>query len=319
MEGVTQPRGSAGNSAAASASLSGAVDLSAVKARAEAAQSGSQAGAQSGGPQGGGAPVVDVDESNFQAEVVERSMRQLVLVDLWADWCEPCKQLSPVLEKLANSAGGTWALAKIDVDANPRISELFGAQSLPTVVAIAGGQPVDAFSGVQPEQQLRQWIDSLLEAVSDRVSGAGQPADQVEEQPADPRFTEAEAALERGDFAAAEQAYQTILSSEPGNEQAKAALQQTRFAARAVETDPSAVDRAEADPADLDAQFAAADYEVAQLDVEAAFTRLINAVRRTSGEDRDRVREHLVGLLDLFDPADDRVLKARRDLASALF
>lgn len=317
---MTQPRGSAGNSAAASAALSGAVDLSAVKTRAEAAQSGSRGGAQGGGGQrGGGAAVVEVNETNFQAEVVDRSMRQLVLVDLWADWCQPCKQLSPVLEKLANESGGTWGLAKIDVDANPRISQLFGAQSLPTVVAIAGGQPVDAFSGVQPEPQLRQWIDSLLQAVSDRVSGAGQPTGEVEEEQEDPRFTEAEAALERGDFAAAEQAYQTILSSEPGNEQAKAALQQTRFAARAADTDSSAVGRADADPSDLDAQFAAADYEVGQLQVDAAFARLINAVRRTSGDDRDRVREHLVGLFDLFDPADERVLKARRDLASALF
>ena len=314
---MTQPRGSAGNPAATSAALSGAVDLSAVKARADAAQS---APSRPQGEQGGASGAVfDVTEANFQAEVVERSMRQLVVVDLWADWCEPCKQLSPVLEKLAGEAGGTWVLAKVDVDANQRIAQLFGAQSLPTVVAIAGGQPVDAFSGVQPEPQLRQWIDALLQAVQDKVSGGGQPAEAAEEEQEDPRFTEAETALERGDFAEAEAAYQSILNSEPNNEQAKAALLQTRFAARASEADPEAVSRAEADPADLDAQFAAADYEVAQLDVDAGFARLIDAVRHTSGPDRDRVREHLVELFDLFDPADDRVLKARRDLASALF
>lgn len=246
-------------------------------------------------------------------------MRQLVLVDLGSDSSQESKQLSPVLAKLANESAGRWALAKVDVAANPRISELFGAQSLPTVVAIAAGQPVDAFSGGQQEAQLRQWIDSLLQAVQDRVSGGGAPSEETVEEPEDPRFTEAEAALERGDFAAAEQSYQDILSSEPNNEQAKAALQQTRFAARAANADGDAVATADANPDDLDAQFAAADYEVAQADVEGAFARLINAARRSSGDDRARVRDQLVGLFELFDPGDERVTKARRDLASALF
>lgn len=249
-------------------------------------------------------------------------MQTLVVVDLWADWCGPCKQLSPVLEKLAGESNGSWVLAKIDVDANPRISQLFGAQSIPTVVAIAGGQPVDAFSGVQPEPQIRQWIDSLLNALQDKLPGSQAAAQAgAEEQPEqeDPRFTEAEDALDRGDFAAAEAAYQRILDAEPANEQAKAALLQARFAARASEADPAAIERADAAPEDLDAQFAAADYEVAQRRVEDGFGRLITLVRRTAGDDRNRVREQLVSLFDLFDPADERVLKARRDLASALF
>lgn len=291
--------------------------MSAAKARAEAAPANSSA--QGGAPPAGGAAVIDVTEANFQAEVVDRSMQQLVLVDLWADWCEPCKQLSPVLEKLANESAGSWALVKVDVDANPRISQLFGAQSLPTVVAIAAGQPVDAFSGVQQETQLRQWIDSLLQAVQDRVSGEGQQPEEPAEEPADPRFTEAEAALERGDFAAAEQAYQDILSSEPNNEQATAALRQTRFAARAADVDADAVARADASPDDVDAQFAAADYEIAQAEIDGAFARLINTARRSAGDDRARVRDHLVGLFELFDPSDERVTRARRDLASALF
>ncbi|WP_199433481.1 thioredoxin [Qaidamihabitans albus] len=302
-----------------SAALSGAVDLSGLKARADAA---GQQGAPSGGPPSGGSPVIDVTEATFQAEVVDRSMHTLVVVDLWAEWCGPCKQLSPVLEKLAQEGNGAWVLAKVDVDANPRISQVFGVQSIPTVVAIAGGQPVDAFSGAQPEPQLRQWLNQLLEALRDKLPGGGAPPQEgaePAEEPEDPRFTEAEQAFDSGDFAAAEAAYQRILDSEPGNEQARAALVQVRFAARASQTDPSAVSRAEADPADLDAQLAAADYEVAQLDVESGFARLIATVRRTSGEDRDRVREHLVGLFELFDPADERVIKARRDLASALF
>jgi putative thioredoxin len=323
---VTQPRGSAAKSAALSAALSGAVDLSALKARAEAArkQPAPPAGPASGdGPPrpASGDAVIDVTEATFQAEVVERSLHQLVVVDLWAEWCGPCKQLSPVLERMAAESGGAWIVAKVDVDANPRIAQLFGAQSIPTIVAIAGGQPVDAFSGALPEPEIRKWINSLLDALRDKLPGirdAGAAAGPVEE-PEDPRFTEAEEAFERGDFAAAQAAYERILDVEPANELAKNALAQVKFTARAESADPDARAKADADPADLAAQLDAADLDIAENDVEAGFKRLIDAVRRTAGEDRNRVREHLVALFDLFDPADERVMKARRDLASALF
>jgi putative thioredoxin len=301
-----------------SAALSGAVDLSALKARADAARQ--QQSKPSQTPSSGGdaqGNVIEVTEAGFQADVVERSLRQLVVVDLWADWCGPCKQLSPVLERLAGESNGAWVLAKIDVDANPRIAQLFGVQSIPTVVAIAGGQPVDAFSGALPEPEIKKWLGSLLDALKDKLPGISD-AGPVEE-PEDPRFTEAEAAFERGDYAAAEAAYQRVLDAEPANALAKEALAQVRFAARAAEADPSAVARADADPSDLDAQFAAADFEVAQNKVEDGFARLLSAIRRTAGADRNRVREHLVGLFELFDPADERVAKARRELASALF
>jgi putative thioredoxin len=322
---VTQPRGSAAKSAALSAALSGAVDLSALKARADAAQ---RQPAPPARPAGDGPPqpgasdaVIDVTEATFQAEVVERSLRQLVVVDLWAEWCGPCKQLSPVLERMAAESGGAWVVAKVDVDANPRIAQLFGAQSIPTIVAIAGGQPVDAFSGALPEPEIRKWINALLDALRDKLPGirdaeaAGGPV----EEPEDPRFTEAEEAFERGDFAAAQAAYERILDVEPANELAKNALAQVKFTARAESADPDAIAKADADPSDLPAQLDAADLEIAANDVEAGFKRLIDTVRRTTGEDRNKVREHLVALFDLFDPADDRVMKARRDLASALF
>ncbi|WP_103350412.1 tetratricopeptide repeat protein [Amycolatopsis sp. CA-128772] len=323
---MTQPRGSAAKSAALSAALSGAVDLSALKARADAAQRPTAPPARPAGdgpprPGGEGEAVIDVTEATFQAEVVERSLRQLVVVDLWAEWCGPCKQLSPVLERLAAESGGAWVVAKVDVDANPRIAQLFGAQSIPTIVAIAGGQPVDAFSGALPEPEIRKWISSLLDALRDKLPGirdaeaAGGPV----EEPEDPRFTEAEEAFERGDFAAAQAAYERILDVEPANELAKNALAQVKFTARAESADPDAVAKADADPADLAAQLDAADLEIAANEVEAGFKRLIDTVRRTAGEDRNKVREHLVALFDLFDPADDRVMKARRDLASALF
>ncbi|GAB1509862.1 tetratricopeptide repeat protein [Actinophytocola sp. KF-1] len=302
------------------------MDLSALKARAEAANrapapapDGTAPAAPAGG---GGAFVIDVTEATFQAEVVERSLEVPVIVDLWAEWCGPCKQLSPVLERLAQAANGAWILAKVDVDANPRIAQVFGVQSIPTVVAIAGGQPVEAFQGAQPEPQIRQWLASLLDALRDRLpgiraaeAGAGEP----EPEPEDPRFVAAETALENGDYDGAAAAYQKILDEEPANEQAKAALAQVRFQARAEAADPSVVVRADTSPEDVDAQLAAADVEMAQGQVEKAFNRLLASVRRTSGADRDRVRTHLVELFGLFPADDPAVGKARRDLASALY
>lgn len=305
--------------------MAGAVDLSALKNRAEAtARAASQAPAANG--ESGAAPataaVIDVTEATFQADVVEKSMQVPVVVDLWATWCGPCKQLSPVLERLAREANGAWVLAKIDVDANPRIAQLFQVQSVPMVIAIAGGQPVDAFAGALPEPQIRQWIDSLLNALRDQMPGIRAAEEGVEpaaEEPEDPRFTAAEDALERGDYAAAEAAYQQILASEPNNEQAKAALSQVRFTARAEQADPAAIERADAAPEDIDAQLAAADAEVATGQVAEGFDRLIRAIKRTSGDDRDRIRRHLIEMFEVFPEGDDRVAAARRALASALF
>ncbi|WP_308283151.1 tetratricopeptide repeat protein [Pseudonocardia nigra] len=312
----------AAQTAALSSAMAGAVDLSALKARSEAAARQQAAPAAVDG--GASQFVVDVTEQTFQTEVIERSTQVPVVVDLWATWCGPCKQLSPVLERLAEAAGGAWILAKVDVDANPRIAQAFGVQSIPMVVAVVAGQPVDAFNGALPEPQVRQWINALLDALRDRMPGIAQAeaaaggAEPVEE-PEDPRFTAAEDALEHGDYAAAEAAYEQILAGEPANEQAAAALSQVRFLARAEQADPTAVARADAAPDDVDAQLAAADAEVAGDAVEAAFTRLVTTVGRTAGDERDRVREHLVGLFELFPADDPRVTAARRALARALF
>jgi putative thioredoxin len=112
----------------------------------------------------GKAPMlpINVTEETFNAEVVLRSRAAPVIVELWADWCGPCKQLSPVLEKLAGEADGAWVLARIDVDANPRLAQAFQAQSIPMVVAVVGGQLVDAFLGAMPEAQIRQWLSQVV-------------------------------------------------------------------------------------------------------------------------------------------------------------
>ncbi len=306
--------------------MAGAVDLAAVKARSEAAEARAKAPAAGpGAPAAPGGPwVIDVTEETFQAEVLERSLEVPVVVDLWATWCGPCKQLSPVLERLAEAGRGTWILAKVDVDANPRIAQAFGVQSIPMVIAVVGGQPLQLFTGALPEPQVRETINSMIDQLRDRMPGivaaeqaaAGEPP---AEEPDDPRFTAAEAALERGDYAAAADAYQQILAAEPANEQAAAALAQVRFLERAERADPSSIARADAAPDDLDAQLAAADAEVALDRVEQAFARLVAVVGRASGPERDRARQHLVGLFELFPGDDARVATARRALARALF
>jgi putative thioredoxin len=310
--------------------MAGAVDLSALRARADAARTSGGAApapASSGGQSAarGGPWVIDVDEQSFQSEVLERSLEVPVVVDLWATWCQPCKQLSPVLERLAEEGRGTWILAKIDVDANPRIAQAFGVQSIPMVIAVAGGQPVTGFNGARPEPEVRKFIESLVSQLRDQMPGirdaeAADSADGEEpEEVEDPRFTEAEDALERGDYAEAQAAYQRILDAEPANEQAAAALTQVRFLARSENVDPSAVARADADPDDLEAQLAAADAEVASERTEAAFARLVAAVGRSAGDDRERARAHLIELFELFPADDSRVIAARRALARVLF
>lgn len=267
--------------------------------------------AQPAPPPGGGSGVVmvDVTEATFQSEVLERSLTTPVVVDLWAEWCGPCKQLSPVLEKLAVEYRGAFVLAKIDVDANPRLAQMFRVQSIPMVYAVVGGQPIDAFTGVVPEAQLRQWIDAVLKA-----AGAEPPTTE------DPRLAEADQALIAGDLDAAEQAYQKILAESPADSAAEAGLAQVKLARRVAGVDRStALTTADTSPDDVDAQLLAADLEVIGGEAEKAYQRLVDLVRRTTGDDRDRVRQHLVSLFTIAGPDDPAVASARRSLANALF
>ncbi|WP_375479714.1 tetratricopeptide repeat protein [uncultured Jatrophihabitans sp.] len=308
--------------------MAGAVDLAAVKARSEAAQRAAEAPAPAAGNY-----VVDVTEASFQAEVLDRSFQVPVLLDLWADWCQPCKQLSPVLEKLATAAAGAWILAKVDVDANPRISQALQVQSIPSVFAVIGGQVVPGFQGALPEAQVREFVDAVLQAAAQAGLTGPAPADghQVEtggeasttaepvQPPEDPRFVAAEEALDAGDYPLAQQRYETILASEPANEDAKLALGQVRLLQRLESIDRGAAARADNAPDDVDAQLAAADLSIAANDVAGALDRLVTTVARASGDDRDRVRQRLLDFFELLGPDDPRVPAARRALARALF
>jgi putative thioredoxin len=300
------------------ASLAGAVDLAAVKARNEAAARAQaapppSAAAPSGAP---GSAVVDVTEATFQAEVLDRSFQVPVVLDLWAEWCGPCKQLSPVLERLAAEGAGSWVLAKIDVDANPALAQALRVQGIPAVKAVWQGQLVAEFTGVIPEDQARQFVTELVSA----TTGGALPDGGAPEQPVDdPRLDAAEDALERGDLAAAEAAYQAILAEDPEHPDAALALRQVQLFRRAEEAGPDAVAAADAAPDDVAAQTRAADLLLGTGQVEAAFDRLLGVVRRTAGADRDVARTHLLELFAVVGDADPRVSAARRALSLALF
>jgi len=302
-------------SAASSIFTRGAVDLGALRPAAPPPQpAGAGNGVGQGGPgvpaaAGGGVTVIDVSEATFQSEVLERSLRTPVVIDLWADWCQPCKQLSPVLEKLAAEGGGSWVLAKIDVDANPRIAQALRVQGIPMVMVAVGGQLMEGFTGVLPEAQVRQFIDAVLKAGGVQV----EPAE-------DSRFTAADDALMVGDLAAAEQAFKKILNETPNEPAAEAGLAQVGLMRRVEGVDPRQVLAAAAKaPDDVAAQTLAADVEVLSGQAEAAYKRLVDLVRRTTGDDRDAARKHLVSLFTVAGPDDPAVATARRALASALF
>lgn len=291
--------------------MTGAVDLSGLTQRA-------QQGARAGGPSAG----VEITEANFEAEVLVRSSQVPVVVLLWSPRSDVCIQLADLLSGLAATDGGKWSLALVNVDAAPRVAAMFGVEAVPTVVALAGGQPLASFEGPQPPEQLRRWVDSLLSATAGKLAGG--PDAGAEAEAADPVLEDARAKLDAGDFVGAAAAYQAILDADPNptnphHAEATGALRQITFLERATTHPPTAVAAADAAPDDIDAAFAAADVQILNQDVAAAFTRLTALVRTTAGDERTRVRTRLIELFELFDPADPEVIAGRRNLANALY
>jgi putative thioredoxin len=277
-------------------SLHGAIDLGARRAAAQR-----QEQRPSGGASGDSPHVIDVTDATFNTEVVERSRTVPVLVDFWADWCQPCKQLGPILEKLAGEADGRWVLAKVDIDANPALAQQLsrmGVQGIPFVAAVVAGQMLPVLNGAAPESQVRQVLDQLFEALRQQgLLPEGAVPEATEQPAADPLEVEAEAALQRGDLDAAGAAFGRILETSPNDPFAKSGLALVELQRRTQSYDPAVVRKDAAErPGDAAAQVKAADLELVEGRVEEAFDRLIGTVRRTSGDERDIARKHLVAL-----------------------
>ena len=328
-------------------SLYGAVDLG---ARQTAAQRRQQAAQSGGSPAANSGTVIEVTEETFNTDVVERSRTTPIIMDLWAEWCGPCKQLSPVLEKLAAEAAGQWILAKVDVDANPQLSAALQVQSIPMVVAVLGGQLVDGFLGAMPEAQVRQWINQVLTAAEkmgieltspavaddeDAIdadaqpqapgSGPGGPGGGpggygADGPPIPPAYAEARAAMERGDLDGAARAFEQELKESPADPVAKTGLAQVNLIRRVSSYDQVQVRKdAAGHPDDVEAQSRVADIDLASGRIDEAFDRMLGVVRRTSGEQRDQARVHLVSLFEILPPRDPHVNRARSALSALLF
>lgn len=302
--------------------LQGAVDLGAVAAAREAQAKAMKAAADRAANPAAEMLVIDVTTSTFEQEVIAKSMSVPVIVDLWATWCEPCKQLSPILEKLALEYDGRWILAKVDVDAEPQISAAFQVQSIPAVFVVMGGQVAPMFQGAVPESQARQVIEAVLaEAAKAGLTGNSgngqQNENSVPEVFSDPRFDAAESALEAGDWDAAAMAYQEILSATPADSIAKIGSLNVKLLKRTdgrdLATDISSLNL------ETESVLRAADATFLMGEFADAFALLIEHIKNSTGPDRDKTRERTLELFDIAGPADPAVIKGRSALTNALF
>lgn len=301
------------------AALRGAVDLSSLRNRPVSPAEGAPAPAVPD-------VVVDATDETF-GQILELSRTVPVVVDLWAEWCGPCKQLSPIIEKVTRELGGRVLLAKVDVDANPQLAQSFRAQSIPMVVAVIAGQPVPMFTGAVPEQQVRDVFAQLLQvAAQNGVTGSLSVAETGEEPtpPVEPELpplhAEAFAAIEIGDYAAAITAYEKALAENPRDADALAGLGQVRLLDRVQGLELQAARAAAAEaPLDIQAQFDVADLDLAGGHVDDAFGRLLDLFAQLPSDQRTPVRERLVELFGLIGAEDPRVVSARNRLSSLLF
>lgn len=303
--------------------MRGAIDLGAL-AQAKQAQSAANS-ALANAPSG---VVIDVDESDFQEKVIDASNQVPVIVDLWAEWCGPCKQLSPVLEKLAAEFNGKFILAKVDIDKNQNIAAAFQVQSIPAVFAIIAGSAAPLFQGAHPESQVRQVLTEVIRVAneqgvkgivkSEETEEVVEKAEEVEEK-VDPKMEQAFNAIENGDFNTANNIYKEMLNQNPKDQTAIAGIAQVGLLERSSKLNKNDVLKNAADKKNFEAQMQLADLELMNGNPEAGFSVLINAIKISSGADRDKLRERLIELFVVVGDSDPHVLKARRDLASALF
>lgn len=310
----------------------GAVDLSALKRPAGAAPAGAGPGpGGQGAPAASGAVVgsyaVEVTDQSFQS-LLESSMGALVLLVFYSPTQMPTSvQLADDLTTLADEFEGAFLLGRVDVDAAPEIAQAVQVPTVPYVVAVVQGRPMPLFQDVAPLEDLRAALTQVMQQLATQgMTGRHQPLAPVDapapddEPKPDPRYAPAEDALAAGDIDGAVAEYQKLVDASPGDTEAAGGLVMARLLQRTQGVDLATARQAAADrPDDVEAQTLVADLDMAGGHVDDAFARLIDLVRRTSDDDRDRARTHLIGLFAAVGNDDPRVLKGRRDLTSALF
>jgi putative thioredoxin len=259
-------------------------------------------------------PGIEVSVENLSNEILPLSLVRPVIVLMWTSRSPESVEMVKTLGKLESDYKAAFALARVDIDANPEVAQAFQTKSVPYAVAIIAEQMVPLFEQAYPEAQVKMVIDKVLILASEQ--GVGQaPVEQIEPEEAD-----AMNALESGDYVAAEVAYKKWLARKPSENLAKLGLAQTQLLMRTEGLDlDTVIAQSTASPTDIDLQLKAADVEIVNGGVEAAFTRLLHAVKATQGDERTKIKNHLLDLFALVDPSDPRLAAARKELASALF
>jgi len=259
-------------------------------------------------------PGIEVTVENLSNEILPLSLVRPVIVLMWTSRSPESVDMVKTLGKLEVDYKAAFALARVDIDANPEVAQAFQTKSVPYAVAIIAEQMVPLFEQAYPEAQVKMVIDKVLTLASEQ--GVGQaPVEQIE-----PEETDAMNALESGDYVAAEAAYKKWLARKPSENLAKLGLAQTQLLMRTEGLDlETVIAQSTASPTDINLQLKAADVEIVNGGVEAAFTRLLHAVKATQGDERTKIKNHLLELFALVDPSDPRLAAARKELASALF
>ena len=259
-------------------------------------------------------PGIEVTVENLSNEILPLSLVRPVIVLMWTSRSPESVEMVKTLGKLEVDYKAAFALARVDIDANPEVAQAFQTKSVPYAVAIIAEQMVPLFEQAYPEAQVKMVIDKVLTLASEQ--GVGQaPVEQIE-----PEETDAMNALESGDYVAAEAAYKKWLARKPSENLAKLGLAQTQLLMRTEGLDlETVIAQSTASPTDINLQLKAADVEIVNGGVEAAFTRLLHAVNATQGDERTKIKNHLLELFALVDPSDPRLAVARKELASALF
>jgi len=257
---------------------------------------------------------IEVSVENLSSDILPLSLVRPVIVLMWSPRSPESVEMIKVLGKLEIDYKEAFSLARVDIEAHPQVAQAFQTKTVPYAVAIIAEQMVPLFEQSYPEAQVRMVIDKVLTLASEQ--GVGQaPAEHMEAEE-----IEAMEALEAGNYAGAEVAYKKWLSRKPAENLAKLGLAQTQLLMRTEGLELNQViDESTKNPGDIALQLKAADVEMVNGGVEAAFTRLLHAVRATAGDDRNKVKDHLLNLFALVDPSDPRLVAARKELASALF
>ena len=290
----------------------GAVDLSAL--------------ANASAPAASGGFVTSVSEADFES-VANLSLQHPVILEFYSPRDPAGQNVSAALADLVNAAGGRYLLARVDVEAEPRLAQALGVQAVPTVVALIGGQMAPLFQGTKSAEEIGALLDQVAQlAVANGMTGRAQPvsgaapSDDPAAAPVNPRFEKADAALEAGDFAKAVEEFDVLLKETPSDPEVIAGRAQAALLQRSMSFDPEAIVAAAAEqPDDVQAQFDAADLEVINGRYEEAFDRLLGLVAEVAPEDRDPIRLRILELFEIAGRTEPVVLKARRRLASVLF